>query len=304
MKKITIFTPTYNRRNLLGRLYESLKAQTNKNFIWLVVDDGSSDNTEEVINEYKKEKVVDIQYFYKENGGKHSAIDFAHENCKTPYIACVDSDDYLTENAIEELEELIKEVDDKDDCVGIVMRRANIDLKPFSDKWPEKDGWLYFNELANKYDYTKDTFLIFKTEIVRKFHFPKVEGERFVTEKVLYNQFMFDYEMYASSKLIYIGEYQEGGYTAGALKLLFKNPKSCLYAFKSDSYYFTKYKINLNETILAWGRFYVWRRLNKFKNLYKEEFKIKSFKKFLGWMFSLVLYFRYKKKQRIFKNGL
>jgi len=82
MKKITIFTPTYNRRNLLGRLYESLKTQTNKNFVWLIVDDGSSDNTEEIINKYKKEKVVDIQYFYKENGGKHTALDFAHAHCK------------------------------------------------------------------------------------------------------------------------------------------------------------------------------------------------------------------------------
>lgn len=304
MKKITIFTPTYNRRNLLGRLYESLKAQTNKNFVWLIVDDGSSDNTEEVINEYKKEKVVDIQYFYKENGGKHTTLDFAHAHCETKYIACVDSDDYLTENAIDELETLVESVDNVDDCVGIVLRRANTDLKPFSDNWPENDKLIYFNELANKYNYTKDTFLVFKAEIVNKFHFPTVENERFVTEKVLYNQFMFDYKMLASNKLLYVGEYQDGGYTAGAMKLLFGNPKSCLYAFKSDAYYFTKYKINLKETTLAWARYFVWRRLNKFKGLYEDEFKIKSPKKILGWLLSLGLYWRYKKKQRIFNKGV
>lgn len=304
MKKITIFTPTYNRRNLLGRLYESLKAQTNKNFVWLVVDDGSSDNTEEIINEYKKEKAIEIQYFYKENGGKHTAIDFAHEHCETKYIACVDSDDYLTENAIEELEELVKEIDDNEECVGIVLRRANTDLQPFSDKWPEKDGLLYFHELSYKVGYKKDTFLVFKTDIVKLFKFPRVEGERFVTEKAFYNEFLFTYKMLTSAKLLYVGEYQDEGYTSGALKLLFKNPQGFLYAFKSDAYYFTKYKVNLKETVLAWARFYVWRRLNKFKDLYKDKFEIKSFKKVLGWMLSLVLYFRYKKKKKIFMKGL
>ena len=101
--KLTIFTPTYNRMELLKNLYSSLKNQTNKNFIWFIVDDGSTDNTKQLVNELKNEAVLNISYVKKENGGKNTAMDYAHSNCETEFIACVDSDDYLTENAVEEI---------------------------------------------------------------------------------------------------------------------------------------------------------------------------------------------------------
>ena len=102
MPFLTVFTPAFNRANTLPRLYESLKKQSNKDFIWLIVDDGSSDNTAELINSWKQsEKEFEIRYVYKQNGGMHTAHNTAYENIDTELNICIDSDDMLAENAIE-----------------------------------------------------------------------------------------------------------------------------------------------------------------------------------------------------------
>ena len=298
--KLTIFTPTYNRANLIDKLYKSLTQQTNKNFVWLIVDDGSTDNTQKVIKKYSQENKININYVVKENGGKHSAMDLAHSICETEYIACVDSDDYLLENAVENIYSCINKIN-KDDCVGILGKKFSTSLKALGEGWPTDGEYIKFYELGQKYGYKADTFLIFKTDIVKQFRFPKIEGEKFVTEKVLYNQFMFDHTLFVTSTVDYVADYQSDGYTSGALRLLFNNKKSCLYAFKSDAYYFTKYGASIKDVVFAWARFYAWRRLNKFKNLYSDELNIKTPKKIWGWAMSFIFYFRYKKKYKMFK---
>jgi len=100
-KRITVFTPTYNRAYILNRLYESLKKQSSKSFLWLIIDDGSTDNTEELVNAWIRENIIEIRYYKQENGGKQRAHNKAVELCDTELFICVDSDDYLTENAIE-----------------------------------------------------------------------------------------------------------------------------------------------------------------------------------------------------------
>lgn len=301
--KITIFTPTYNRANLLDRLYKSLVNQTNKNFIWLVVDDGSKDNTEEVIQQYISEGKITIKYVYKDNGGKHSAMDLAHSICETEYIAGVDSDDYLLETAVENLYNHILNINDEN-CVGLVGRKFDVNKNPLGNNWVEENKLIYFNELYGKYNYNADTFLIFKTSIVKNYHFPTIEGERFITEKVLYNQFLYNHKIYAIDTTDYIAEYQSEGYSASSIKLMFNNPKGVFCAFKSDTYYMTKYNAGLKNIVLAWARFYAWRRLNKFKNLFKDEMNIKSYKKFIGWCLSFIMQIRYNKKKKIYlKNN-
>lgn len=293
---LTIFTPTYNRAELIKVLYDSLINQTNKNFIWLIIDDGSTDNTRETIQYFINEDKITIKYISKPNGGKHSAMDLAHQLCTTKFIACVDSDDYLATNAIDEIYQDFKNLN-SEHC-GIVYRRATNSTTPFNISWPAQNTSLYFHELSNKYGYNEDTFLVFKTDVIKKYKFPKIENERFITEKVLYSQFMFDYKMLAVDKLIYIGEYQQEGYTASASKLMFKNPLSTYYAFKSDTYYYTRYKLGAKKILLAWARYFAWRKINKCKKQFKDELNINSFYKFLGWIVSPIFYIRYKKKQK------
>lgn len=100
----TIFTPAYNRADTLPRLWESLKAQSFKDFKWLIVDDGSTDNTKQVVDGFIAENVMPVRYIHKSNGGKHTAQWLAYHEVDTPYVTEVDSDDALLPNAIEDFE--------------------------------------------------------------------------------------------------------------------------------------------------------------------------------------------------------
>ena len=100
MNRITVFTPTYNRGNLLKKGYEALLHQEDKRFEWLIIDDGSQDNTKEIVEQWINEKKIDIRYIYKENGGLHTAYNLAIANINTELAVCVDSDDFLADDAI------------------------------------------------------------------------------------------------------------------------------------------------------------------------------------------------------------
>ena len=103
-KKITVFTPTYNRAYCLYKCYESMKRQTSKDFEWLIIDDGSSDRTGELVKGWiKEENSFPIRYIYKKNGGMHTAYNVAYENIDTELAMNIDSDDYLTDTAIEDI---------------------------------------------------------------------------------------------------------------------------------------------------------------------------------------------------------
>ena len=103
MIKITVYTPTYNRANLLQNLYKSLLQQTYRNFEWLIIDDGSTDNTKQVVNGFISQGIIDIRYFYKQNGGQHTALNMGIEKAEGTLLMDVDSDDYLTDNALERI---------------------------------------------------------------------------------------------------------------------------------------------------------------------------------------------------------
>ena len=96
-EELTIITTTYNREKEIIRLYKSLCNQTDKNFIWLIIDDGSTDNTNQQIQKFQSENKIKIEYLYKDNGGKHSALNFSSDNIKTEYVLIVDSDDFLNQ---------------------------------------------------------------------------------------------------------------------------------------------------------------------------------------------------------------
>lgn len=302
MIKITIFTPTYNRKHLLPNLFESLKKQTNKDFVWLVIDDGSSDGTAELFEEWKKQDInFQIDYVQKKNGGKHTAIEKANEVCSTDYIVCVDSDDYLTENAVEQMYKEIDIIDKMDDVCGVVTRKAKPNGEPFSINWVPNEMSLYFYELSKKYGYSTDTSLLFKTNIVNKFHFPIFKDERFVTESVYYNQFLYDYKMYASNNLYYLAEYMPDGYTAQGLNLFFKNPEGYLYALKQNAYFCIKYKTaNFKRKVVLVANFYAWKKVLGLKEKFPNDYKLPFFYKVLGKVLSFIPAKNYKAKKAEF----
>lgn len=221
-KKVTVFTPAYNRAYTLGRLYESLLHQTDKRFCWLIVDDGSTDNTEELVNIWMQEKRIEIIYFKQENQGKPIAHNKGVELTKTELFTCVDSDDYLTDDAIAEILRTWDQL--PEDCIGILgyrKREGGKILTKCSDDSIAKGTlrYLYDHGLSG------DTILIFRSDVLRKYMFPKFDGEKFIPEAYLYDVLDQEGKLFLMRKAIYVCEYLPDGYTASMAKLLCRNPQ-------------------------------------------------------------------------------
>lgn len=246
---ITIFTPTYNRGNIIEKLYNSLIKQTNKNFIWLVVDDGSDDNTEYLIKNWQKKAIISLEYIKQQNSGKHIAYNTAIEKCNTELFFCVDSDDYLLENAIEEILTEYEFIKNNNSICGIVSSRFNQNNKPMHGKYmPNNVKYSNLSDLYEKYKFRGETSLVFKFSIIKNYKYPKIDGEKFIGEEYIYCQLDREYKLYISKKAYYISEYLNDGYTKNFIDIIYNNPKGyMLLKYKklensSESSFFVKYK--------------------------------------------------------------
>lgn len=287
---ITIFTPTYNRKRLLERCYDSLVNQTNKNFEWLIVDDGSVDETKEYVNKIKKIAPFEIKYIYQKNGGKHRAHNNAVKNCKNDYFLILDSDDFLDEKCIEVLNEKIKKISDIEDISGIIGNRFRIDSKKVIGTTMPKEEIISGIELYQKKGFYGDTLRMYKTKILKEYLFPEIENEKFIYENVVFDSIDTKYKFLSIKDVLYYGEYQENGYTARANKLKINNPIGYSLSLKSAAETAIVYSKKVNWTIL----YIIWCR----------KMKIRGFKKFknkflyillepVTWLFDLIKYPRF-----------
>lgn len=218
MKTLTIFTPTYNRANLIGQLYESLINQKNKDFVWLIVDDGSKDNTEEIIEYYKKENKIEIDYIKQTNGGKHRAFNKAIELCNTEAFICVDSDDYLVEDAVEKIIEKFKTIRFNEDISGIAGLCIDKSNNILGGKYPI-DGLISDTmEIRDKYGLPGEPE-IYKSKIIKKYRFEEFENEKFITEAILFDKLTSEKKVKYFNDVLMVKEYLEGGLTDNQLKI-------------------------------------------------------------------------------------
>ncbi len=217
---ITIFTPTYNRASLLPRLYESLKRQTRKDFKWIVVDDGSTDETSSIIRGWEEEKLVNIKYIFQQNAGKMKAHNRGVRECQTELFMCLDSDDYLSDDCIERIYFHWEKYKDNPHVSGMVAYRKMIGCTP--SYFPQIElSKLHTLNLS----YKGETALAFRTSILRQNPFPEFEGEKFIGEGILYDKLDQEYLLGVIQEYWMVCEYQEEGYTNNALKILIHNPK-------------------------------------------------------------------------------
>lgn len=211
---ITIFTPTYNRRNLIDNLYQSLLLQTEKNFEWLVVDDGSTDDTKEYFSELlSKPLPFPIRYIKQENGGKHRAINRGVQNAVGDFFFIVDSDDYLTENAIEKIHQWIATLDDSYKWAGVSGLKGYSTNKVVGQRASTNFIDAKNNE-RRKYNLLGDKAEIYFTDVLKKYPFPEIPGENFISEEIVWNAIARDgYYLRWFNEIIYICSYLEGGLT-------------------------------------------------------------------------------------------
>ena len=222
--KITVFTPTYNRGYLLDKLYESLLKQTNTDFEWLIIDDGSNDNTSNIINKFIDDDKIRIRYFYQENGGKHRAINKGLDIAEGELFFIVDSDDTLIPTAIELVLEKYKSVENCPEFAGISFNRGysekEIIGKTFSSEFMDCT-----NLERGKNNILGDKSEIYRTEILRNIKFPEIEGENFMSEIVLWNEVARQgYKLRWYNEIIYICNYLEDGLTVNRDSIYLRNP--------------------------------------------------------------------------------
>lgn len=240
---ITIFTPTYNRAHLLERLYKNLCEQEYQNFEWLIIDDGSTDNTREIIENYKREGKLNIQYFYKENGGKHTAINFGLEKAQSDIFFLLDSDDFLEKSATKVVAEKWDVIRNTPSLCGIVGLSKFLNKEVRTDAFPEDDWVVSFTDIYFKYKILGDKPVAFKTSVMKEFPFPDKKGIHFVFEAVSWHEMAKKYNVLAVNDLLQYKEYTEDGITRNTYKKEYV--KGLAFSFfhlvKNRTYPFAKY---------------------------------------------------------------
>lgn len=224
MNEIDIITPTYNRVHLLPRLYESLQNQTNKSFRWLIVDDGSTDGTKEFISDIKKSNMdLFIEYFYKENGGKHTALNLAFKNLDSKLAFIVDSDDWLTDDAIDVILEESDKVDSSK-ISSIAFLGKDIQNRVIGKEFSVNNKIASFIEerIINKTD--GDKAEVIYSECLKDFSFPEIEGEKFIGEDYMWIILTEKKPMLFINQAIYCCEYQEDGLSKNVRKINVNSP--------------------------------------------------------------------------------
>jgi len=253
---IAIFTPTYNRKSTLRRCYDSLEKQTRKDFEWLVVDDGSVDETKKYIQKLQEEAAFKITYIHQKNGGKHRAFNRAVQECNQEYMLLLDSDDMLTPNAIEILSKRCKIIKKRQDICGIIGNDADITTGKIIGKKMPKVKFASGLELYQKLGFRGDTMRLYKTEVLKEFPFPEVEGEKFMSENVIYDKIDQKYKMLVIPEVIYLCEYQEGGLSNNLNCIRFYNPIGSALSLKStaETALTLKKKIGVTTIYIMWTR--------------------------------------------------
>ena len=238
--RITVFTPTYNRGYLIEKLYRSLQRQTFHDFEWVVVDDGSTDDTEDRVASFaKEENIFPIRYIKTANGGKHRAINVGTKVAQGELFYIVDSDDYLPDDAlqiIDEVERTIPEAE-KDAFGGVCGIKGFENDKAIGRTF--KGEFLDITNLERmKYGIQGDKAEVFYTHILRRYPFPEFENENFITECVVWDKIAFDgYLLRFFNETVMICEYRTDGLSAQGDELYYRNPKGYgLYLYQCSKF--------------------------------------------------------------------
>lgn len=227
--KFTVFTPTYNRAYILHKLYESLLRQTKKDFEWLVVDDGSTDDTESLIQKWIKEGSLNIRYYKQENQGKHIAINKALELAKGKYLITIDSDDYIEDNCIEICYTLAEKVDNREDFVGFTFIHFSGKIPYDKEKYGKKE-WV--EEQDYQWEFHGEMSFVLKTNIAKKYPFPIYKDEKFCRESVFLIPILQNYNILFTDNVLAHGDYLEDGLSQNMYKKLLENPRYAMLSFK------------------------------------------------------------------------
>lgn len=255
---LTIITPTFNRASNLKRLYESLNAQSTKQFVWLIVDDGSTDDTETVIRMFIEEDRIEIRYLKRENGGKHRALNMGIATIETELTFIVDSDDYLPEDAVEIILSYHDKYRNTPNLCGYSFLRFFEDGSVNTAYFKRDEEIASYRDIRINGGIGGDKAEVFYTEILRRFPFPEYDGEKFLPEDLVWMQMSGPYQMVHINKCIYIGEYLEDGLTKTGRAMKKHSPRGMMHrseVYLQDAGVNLKVKIKMMMLYIIYGKF-------------------------------------------------
>ncbi|WNB92459.1 glycosyltransferase family 2 protein [Bacillus sp. NEB1478] len=224
MKQLTVFTPTFNRAYCLNKCYESLKQQTSKDFIWLVIDDGSTDDTKDLVQSWIDEKAIQISYHWQKNQGMHGAHNTAYELIETELNVCIDSDDYMPEDAVEKILTFWNKYG-SDQVSGIIALDSDTENQIIGSKLPDHIKHSTLFDLYNKHSVTGDKKLVYRSELAKKNPYPVFENEKYVG--LAYKYYMLDKEfnMLLMNEVLCCVEYLPDGSSLNMMNQYRRNPR-------------------------------------------------------------------------------
>ena len=234
---ITVFTPTYNRAHLLPRLYVSLCKQTFKDFEWLIVDDGSTDGTETVVEDFRKQGKIDIRYIKKTNEGKHIATNLGVWKAKGELFFIADSDDLLLHDSLQNVEAEYERIRFDNSFGGVCGLDGTFDGRIIGSGLPKDIVETSSLDIRMRYNVIGDMKEVFKTRVLYDFHFPEIEGETFCPEVLIWNRIAKEYKLRFFNKIIYLAEYQDDGISAGIVKARMQSPIASMMTYAEMTEY-------------------------------------------------------------------
>mgnify|MGYP005989114057 CR=1 FL=1 len=292
MKFITVFTPAYNRAYCLHRVYESLIKQTNQNFTWLIVDDGSTDNTKSLVQKWIAEQQLDIRYIYKANGGMHTAHNTAYKNIDTELNVCIDSDDFMPINAIQSIKDNWQKVKNNDAIAGLVGLDESIDGDLIGSKFKQEQVAISLSNFYNRQGGTGDKKLVLRTALTKVYpYYPEFSEERLVPLGTLYTLLERDYTFYAVNEVWAIVDYQQDGSSATIISQYFKSPKGFKYCREVNMKYGISLRVKFRNAIHYNVSLMI---LKEFRNILNNKYAYLTIPA-LPFSFLLYLYLLYRK---------
>ncbi len=283
--KISILTATYNRADDLEKLYTSLVINNNSgvDYEWLIMDDGSTDKTKLVVDNFIKQGIVKIKYFSQKNQGKMAAINNLMPHATGELVMDCDSDDYFVTGAFDIIKKYADKLLDDDKVYALVFLKKNENGKISGNLFPEE---LYRSDMFSLYfkeKITGEKILVFKTEIRKKYKHIIEADEKFVTEARMYNQMDMDYDILGVNEAIIIGDYKNDGYTKNINKVFATAPLGYYEYFKE------LFKLDFKGVSFS-KKMYIYKHYILFANLAARENAIKNVHGFFNKLMVLILW--------------
>jgi len=232
--RFTVCTATYNRAKLMHRVFDSLMRQTFKDFEWLIIDDGSTDNIQEIVEEFQKKSWFPIRYIYKENGGKHTAINRGVKEAKGELFLIFDSDDWCVENALERFDYHWKQIDNKEKFSSIASLSKDTNGNVIGQKFPKDIFDSNLIDIYFKYGVSGDKWILMKTDIMKKYPFKEFQNEKFIAESSVWHKIAKDYKTRFINEILLLPEYQPNGLSSDTVKLRKNSPCGSVYTYSQE----------------------------------------------------------------------